>query len=504
MWKIFTISILLMSFLAQAQVIPDLLKVDHYRPYLSENQKQQEITSNIRSGYPRTSEELYPELYKYKKSDYLGELKGTSADPANAFTDYTKQLRANRPARSYTAILPASSYNPSLSVQQRNQAVIEADMQAYASRNQRSQQLINDAVKASYTPQIKYNLGQHNGKPVEGFVNAYSQLHEMLIGKQEIDFVKAVYLVESAYDHSLTWEEFNEMFNFSKMTIERLLVQDGLDPSDNMAKVMSIFKYMADTTEVYFSEQEKPIITKPMLYDYDDYGGKEDATKIFVSKLLRTGTGQCMSLPMLYYLFAKSLGAEDVHVSLAPQHSFIVFKDRFGNWNNIELTGRMFTTDDFQWQGGFVQANQVKSGIYLNPLNEKETIAYLMTTLALTYIKSFGQDDRTYQMALTAKEYFPNSLTANSIIAGYYKDLFNNVLRQYSVHNLTQKDLDRDKNAQAINSLRNEAVEYLYQDLGYAKIPDWHYEAWLSGVNEAAKIQQHIVKRRQLEQQLNR
>ena len=207
---------------------------------------------------------------------------------------------------------------------------------------------------------------------------------------------------------------------------------------------------------------------------------------------------------MLYYLFAKSLGTENVHIALAPQHSFIVFKDKLGNWNNIELTGRMFTTDDFQWQGGFVKANQVKSGIYLKPLTEKETIAYLLTTLTLTYIKSFGTDDKAYQMALTAKDHFPNSLTANNIIAGYYRDLFKNVLRQYRVHNLPQNDLDNDKNAQAINDLRIKAFEHVYNDLGYAKIPDWHYEAWLSGVNEAAKIRQHIVKRRQFEQQLNR
>lgn len=503
MRTIYTTLLAILSFaqLGFGQIIPDLMSYDNYRPYLSEDQKKEQVTNNVQKNSARTSQELYPHLYSNITEDHLSLIRGTKGDPKNAFKDYSKTVFSS-PTNSP---VPSSVYNPNLTTKQKNLAIYEADLAAYNAKNKKQERVINDAINTFKSiPDIKYSLGTHNGKSVVGFVNAYSQLQAMLIGKQEIDFAKAVFLVESAYDQSLTWKGFSEMFNFSKTTIERLLIQDGLDPIDNMAKIMSTFKYMADTTEVFFDEREKSVITMPMLYDYEDYGGKKDATKIFVSKLLRTGTGQCMSLPMLYFLFAKSLGITDTHIALAPEHSFIMFKDNLGNWNNIELTGRMFTTDDFQWQGGFVKANQVKSGIYLNPLTDKETIAYLLTTLTLTYIKSFGTDDRAYQMALTAKDHFPNSLTANSIIAGYYKDLFNNVLRQYNVYNLTQNDLDNDKNAQKINDLRVKAIEYLFDNLGYAKIPDWHYKAWLSGVNEAAKIQQHIVKRRQLEHQLNR
>lgn len=121
-----------------------------------------------------------------------------------------------------------------------------------------------------------------------------------------------------------------------------------------------------------------------------------------MSKLLRTGTGQCMSLPMLYYLYAKTFGAE-VNIAFAPQHTYITFKDDLGDWQNIELTGRMFIATDFHWQSGFINAQQVQSGIYLRPSTEKETIAELLTTLALTYVKTIGSDDRLLQMATTAK-----------------------------------------------------------------------------------------------------
>lgn len=487
------------------QVIPDLLSTDNYRPYLSEQQLQQDILKNSKKeGHPRTSQQLYPELYKYanagqlqKTNDPLGVVPSLP-DPSEAIPNYTQT--------SAFGGFTATTYSGQQSeINKQQLAQYERDRAEQLARVSQQQKAMAEAQKDYLSiPQIKYDLGEHNGKPVEGFESAYSELQQMLMGQAEIDFVKAIYLVESAYDQSLGWDEYISMFNNSKQVIERLIIQDGLDPNDNMAKIMSIFKYMADTTEVFFEEREKFIKTNPMLYDYDDYAGKKDATKIFVSKKLRTGTGQCMSLPTLFYLYAKALNTKDVFLAVAPQHSYITFKDKLENWHNIELTGRMFSTDDFQWQGGFVKAPQVKSGIYLKPLNDKETIAYFLTTLAITYIKSFGNDNRAYDMALTAKQYFPNSLTANKIVAGYFQDTYQNIQRQYAVHRLTQNDFDNDSRAKAIKAQRDEAIEYLYKGLGYAKIPDWAYEEWLEGVNELANKRQHIVKRRQLEQQLNR
>jgi hypothetical protein len=210
-----------------------------------------------------------------------------------------------------------------------------------------------------------------------------------------------------------------------------------------------------------------------------------------------------MSLPMLYYLFAKALKA-DVNIAFAPQHSYITFKDNLGNFQNIELTGRIFTTTDFHWSSGFIKAEQVKSGIYLNPITERETIAYLLTTLNLTYIKSFGTDDRAFDMALTARKYFPKSLTANMILTGYNHELWKQVLRQYEVLGLSETQLSNDETAQAIKRSKEESLNYLLRDLGYAEMPDWAYQKWLDGVNELSNKKQHSVKKRQLEQQLRK
>jgi hypothetical protein len=489
---------------AAGQVVPNLLSNDNFRPYLTEEQKRQDIFK------AKTSKELHPELNKNqnKVDEDLAKLirMGLIPDPNEAMKNQVR-IGFNQPDPTpkipsvYDGLHPIireSIREQQIATQQRNQAAIDA----ITSQQMRSQQIIEEAYK-EFTPTINYSLGTHSGERVDRFVKAYSELESMLSGKQKIDFVRAVWLVESAHDQSLSWEEFKGLFQNGVDIISALMVQDKVDPKDNLSKIMTIYKYMADTTKVRVTPREKPVISKPMLYDYEDYGGKQDITKVFVSKLLRTGSGQCMSLPMLYYLYAKTFGA-DAYIAFAPQHSYITFQDKLGNWENIELTAPMFIATDFHWGSGFISAEQAKSGIYLRPSTENETLAYLLTTLAITYAKNFGTDDRNLQMAETAKQYFPKNLTANMIYAGYYKDLYWNVVRQYEVHRINKKIFDNDEQAKAIEQRALSEIQYLKKDLGWEEIPDWAYKKWLDGVNESARRKQHLVKRRQLEQQLNR
>ncbi|MBS1506085.1 MAG: hypothetical protein JSS79_05530 [Bacteroidetes bacterium] len=492
---------------AHAQIIPDLTTGDHYRPYLTENEKRARI-NNPKTPRAQTSQELNPQLYPHGNEDYMNAVKGTPADPSTVFTDrskinYAKPLADNRNVQPAYAQLPQGITLPDLSVGQRNQAMIDADVQAYEAQRANAQERVNDAIKELYKPTIHYNLGVHHSTEAKRFEAAFDELTAMLEGKQKIDFLKAVWLVEGAVDNSLSWAEFSTLFNDDMQVITQIMADAHVSPTDNLAKLMAIYKFMADTNTVHLKGVEKPITTLPMLYDHDDYAARIDITKVFVSKLLRTGTGQCVSLPMLYYLYAKMLGAE-AYIAFAPEHSYITFKDHLGNWQNIELTGRIFTTNDFYWMSGFIKAEQLKSGIYLRPISEKETVAYLMTTLAIAYVRTFGADDRLLAMAQTAHIYSPKSLTANMLVTGYANELWKNVVRQYQVLGLSEKDLAADDTAQQIKKQQDAAYRHIMKDLGYAKIPDWAYKQWQDGVNRLAAKQQHLVKKRQLEHQLNR
>ncbi|MFM7857315.1 MAG: hypothetical protein ACKO96_36695 [Flammeovirgaceae bacterium] len=476
---------------APAQVTPNLTKGDYYMPYYSESEKRDKLGK----ARARTSQELNPELYKYVNEDPLAHLRGTPSDPANVFR--------NKAVIGFPQSAPQQYSSQQSEENKREMAAYEADLAAYEAQKQYKEQRLQEALKELETPTIIYNLGTHNGSDALRFAKAYSELEAMLSGKQKVDFLKAAYLVESAVDKYLTWTEFNGMFQHATRVISALMVQDKVSPTDNLSKLMAIYKFMSDTTSVYLPGSEKKTISKPMMYDFEDFKAEKDITKVFVSKLLRTGSGQCMSLPLLYYLFAKAFGAE-AYLSFSPQHSHITFKDNVGNWQNIELTGRIFATNDFYWSSGFIKGEQVKSGIYLRPISEKETIAYLLTTLALSYVKTFGMDERVLDVALTARQYSPKSLTASMIVAGYAKAVWTNIQRQYETLGLGNAKLLSDTTAMAIKSQKEKAVNFVLKDLGYAEVPDWAYKQWLDGVNQLAMKQKHLVKRRQLEQQLKR
>jgi hypothetical protein len=486
------------------QVVQNLLTGDNFLPGLSEQQKRETISSvNQNVKAPSSSEELNPQLYKYANQDHLAPIRGTSADPNKAFQDYSKiqHMKTSGAPDASAAPTHPLMYDNRISIQERTRLQIESDMAYVQIQQQRSEEILREANKA-FDPEVMYDLGLHNGEIAGRYVKAYEQLANMLSGSQKIDFARAVWLVENAHDPSLSWEEFNGLLQNGVQTISKLMVQDKLPVTDNLSKIMSIFKFMADTVKVFDKASEKTIVSKPMLYDYDDFAGKKDISKVFVSKLLRTGSGQCMSLPLLFYLYAKAFGA-DVNIAFAPQHTYVTFKDRLGNWQNIELTGRMFISTDFHWQSGFITTEQVKSGIYLRPSNEKETVAYLLTTFALTYVKTLGTDNRVLQMANTAKQYAPKNLTSHMIYAGYYIDLYSNVLRQYDMYNFSESKFNNDQQAEAIKQKALSAVQYIRKDLGWREMPDWAYKKWLEGVNQLANRDQHNVRRRQLEKQIN-
>lgn len=494
-------AILLCTLCAYGQQVPNIIETDNYLPYLTEQKKQEKITANYLNAaqkkYPQTSQELYPELYKYQRP---------VANPpglTGANQSIPQYGIAQNSGRVTNPALPLGIAQFGQTDHKSQMAVYENDLKQYNEREAQQQKHSLEAWKALYKPEIVYHLGLHNGQRVDPFIKASELLQAMLNGTEKTDFMRAVFAVESAVDNTLTWNEFNSMFQEDVQLIGALMKQDKLSPTDNLAKIMGIYRFMTDTTKVFLASKEKTITSKPMLYDFEDYEAKKDLTKVFVSKLLRTGSGQCMSLPTLFLLYAKAINA-NVNLAFAPEHSYITFKDNNGIRQNIELTGKMFTTTDFYWQTGFIKSEQVKSGIYLKPLSDTEVLVHLMTTLARAYVRTFGTDERLLDMAMISKHYAPNDLSANMLMLGYKKDLLQNIVRQYDVYKLSKAEFDNDMQRKEVEKEMYAAYDRLKKDLGYTKMPDWAYKQWLEGVDELAKKQQHIVKKRQLEQQLKR
>jgi hypothetical protein len=95
---------------------------------------------------------------------------------------------------------------------------------------------------------------------------------------------------------------------------------------------------------------------------------------MFVTKLLRTNSGQCHSLPLLYKMLADQLGVK-TYISMAPNHTYIQVLDDRGELYSYETTTHRFVTDSYYMSTGYVKASALKSRSYLDTLTMKEVLA---------------------------------------------------------------------------------------------------------------------------------
>ncbi len=147
----------------------------------------------------------------------------------------------------------------------------------------------------------------------------------------------------------------------------------GHDSNDNVAKNMMLFRLFSDTIRLNYKNKVAEHIS--FCYDFDDFYSEKDWTKTFVEKLIRTGKGQCHSMPLLYLILAEEIGAE-AYLAYSPQHSYIKFQDAKGKWINAELTMGILTTNAYIFQSGYVKAEALQNEIYMHPMKKKLVIKF--------------------------------------------------------------------------------------------------------------------------------
>ncbi len=210
---------------------------------------------------------------------------------------------------------------------------------------------------------------------------AYLEMADMLDDKAPLSIKRAAFLIEWAYlEGDLDYDEFCLGIDTVANYIRRFIEVNNLDQyktGDNFA----LFEYFA-----------KPYSGngyKPFTYDYDDFGGTDDYTKVFVSKLMRTHSGQCRSLPFYYKILAEAIGAE-AYISLAPQHYFIRHRDETdpNKWINVELTGPSLSREIWLIENFGISDVAIRNKVYLYPLSDRETVALLLSELPHGYFEN--------------------------------------------------------------------------------------------------------------------
>jgi hypothetical protein len=217
--------------------------------------------------------------------------------------------------------------------------------------------------------------------------------------------------------------------------------------------------------------------------------GETDWTKMFVEKLLRTKSGNCHSLPLLYKILADELQLE-AFVSFAPNHSYIQHRDRKGAWFNLEMTNRRYVSESFLMASGYIKAPALKNRIYLDTLSLRQTVAHCLVDLAQGYAWKFGPDAFVSRCCQLALRYYPNNIHALMAQANVYSLQFRREVRQAGSPPVEQ--LPNYPPLYALYQRRNALYDEI-ERLGYIPMPQAQYQAWLKSIEqEKAKSQQML------------
>ena len=234
----------------------------------------------------------------------------------------------------------------------------------------------------------------------------------MLTGRTPISFKRAVFLTENAfYNNKLSYPAFCGDIAKIGGQLKTMINQKGISRFKTAGN-WATFTYMTDTIPANGF--------KPFTYDFDDFTGTKDWSKQFVTKLLKTHSGNCHSLPFLYKILCEEIGT-NAYLALAPNHVYIKHQDEKGQWTNVELTNPGFPRDQWIIKEMAITVEAIKKNIYMTPLSQKESVALAMFDRACGYKSFYGYDRFVLNVANTALKYYPKcvplaQLKANCIL----------------------------------------------------------------------------------------
>ena len=141
-------------------------------------------------------------------------------------------------------------------------------------------------------------------------------------------------------------------------------------------------------------------------YDHDDPYGLDVRNKL-LADYVSDRRGNCITMPFLFIILGQRLGL-DVTPAMAPLHVFVKFTNDQGVTHNLETTSGAGRTRDSHYRKHLpITDAAVANGVFLKPLNQRETVAVIATVL----IEDLIQKGR-YQDALAVSDiilkHYPN------------------------------------------------------------------------------------------------
>lgn len=311
--------------------------------------------------------------------------------------------------------------------------------------------------------QDKWNA---NSQHKQLYESAFLEITQMLQGAKPVSFKRAVFLTENAFlNGNWTYERFNGQITAISIKLKQLIKERHLERFKT-ASNWAVFTYMTDSVALNNF--------KPYKYDFDNFLPDKDPTVGFVTKLLSTNKGNCNSLPFLYKILTEEIGGT-AYLALAPIHCYIKHKDEKGMWVNLEMTSGSFARDEWIMQQSGVTVEQIKSGIYMNALTQKESLALILKELAANYQFQFGVGDFDLKVVETALKYYPTGVNL------YMVKFEHNRQNLLTARKLNDKILE-EKYYKMLQKLDQQLIE-----LAYKEPSKGDYEEWVKE-NEKGKV----------------
>jgi hypothetical protein len=407
--------------------------------------------------------------------------------PNGYYTPISTSTSTYSPRNDIMSIIPGQ-----LQSQGANQTVDQILKQQEKQRQKNYNEINNNT--ASRASKTNYNLVSYAGHGGTAYYReAYDKM--LFLNSEDYSIQKVNFLIENAYfENKLDQAEFEKIIKETGEFLIAKIKESHYDIKSNTAKNYVLFEFFTQTLQVNgFKEKHFPL-----KYDFEDYQGDKSWDKMFVTKLLKTSTGQCHSMPLLYLILAEEIGAE-AYLSTSPNHSYIKFQDENEKWYNVELTNGMLTVPSFILNSGFIKAEAIQNQIYMQNLSKQQLLSQFYVDLALGYIHKFGYDEFIERAASKALQLYPNSITANLLLSNYYTKRFEFAISKVGInpndHDELQKIKDYPEIIQYLNATNNQYQKV--DNMGYQLMSADAYEKWLNSLNEAKNKQNNETLKKQ-------
>jgi hypothetical protein len=287
-------------------------------------------------------------------------------------------------------------------------------------------------------------------------------------------------------DNTLDYKKFSSDIANKVALCKKLMKGDGINENNNLGKNYIIQKLFSEKILIYKNDTVISKVYMPYRYDFNDFMGDKDWSNMFVSKLLKTGKGQCHSLPLNYLCVAEGLNAK-AYLAFAPEHSYIIFPDNDGHLWNFETTIGCITSDKWVMQSGFINSAAVQNRLYMDTLSQKQLLAHCISDLMMGYTRKFYYDDFVKSGVDNVLALNPTSLSGLIMKADFALIKTKRLMKKENL-----KAFDEIKPHHQSYKAYNEWQDELTQigDIGYMGMPKDNYKEWLLSLKDEEQKQE--------------